>query len=227
MTSTEDEAAASAGYEFRDAMVRRADTRDSSGAPLWYGWAIMDAFLAGAAYADNRRATRSPAVPSEAVSGQVVKPLVWVEEIGRRPETPAWLALTATGKDYRVFTAWWGKEDKWGYVCTDSDPQFFHTPDDAKAAANEDYRKRILSALTPVVVTGEARGEELEAALLGYNKAVSQLLGAGGVFGPVPDETPWWNAIIAAQQAGGRLLYSPDAALALLQSAEEPANGTR
>lgn len=35
-----------AGNAFRDTLVPRADS-DSYGAPLWHGWAIMDAFLAG------------------------------------------------------------------------------------------------------------------------------------------------------------------------------------
>lgn len=35
-----------AGNDFRDTMLPRADS-DFHGAPLWYGWVIMEAFLAG------------------------------------------------------------------------------------------------------------------------------------------------------------------------------------
>lgn len=38
-----------AGAAFRETLVSRADAHHGP-APLWYGWAIMDAFLAGAAY---------------------------------------------------------------------------------------------------------------------------------------------------------------------------------
>ena len=39
-----------AANDFRDNLVSRADT-DIRGAPLWHGWAIFDAFLAGIDYA--------------------------------------------------------------------------------------------------------------------------------------------------------------------------------
>ena len=39
-----------AGNAFRDTMIARADAW-SGHAPLWHGWAIMDAFLAGIDYA--------------------------------------------------------------------------------------------------------------------------------------------------------------------------------
>ena len=39
-----------AGDAFREQLVPRADS-DFHGAPLWHGWAIMDAFLAGIDYA--------------------------------------------------------------------------------------------------------------------------------------------------------------------------------
>lgn len=39
-----------AGNEFRDSLVGRADRLEGS-APMWYGWALMDAFLAGIEYA--------------------------------------------------------------------------------------------------------------------------------------------------------------------------------
>lgn len=39
-----------AGDAFRSALVPKADAR-RDGAPLWHGWALMDAFLAGIDYA--------------------------------------------------------------------------------------------------------------------------------------------------------------------------------
>lgn len=38
-----------AGEAFRNSMVSRADVQGF--APLWYGWVIMEAFLAGVDYA--------------------------------------------------------------------------------------------------------------------------------------------------------------------------------
>lgn len=35
-----------AGEQFRQSMVPKSDASDQ-GAPLWHGWVIMDAFLAG------------------------------------------------------------------------------------------------------------------------------------------------------------------------------------
>lgn len=46
-----------AADEFRSTMVARAD-ENRNGAPLWYGWAIFDAFLAGLDHArDLRKST--------------------------------------------------------------------------------------------------------------------------------------------------------------------------
>lgn len=39
-----------AGNAFRETLVPRADQM-RAGCPLWHGWAIMDAFLAGVDYA--------------------------------------------------------------------------------------------------------------------------------------------------------------------------------
>lgn len=39
-----------AGNAFRDKMVPRADS-NNFGVPMWHGWVIMDAFLAGIDYA--------------------------------------------------------------------------------------------------------------------------------------------------------------------------------
>ena len=38
-----------AGNAFRDSLIARADAY-ALHAPLWHGWAIMDAFIAGAEY---------------------------------------------------------------------------------------------------------------------------------------------------------------------------------
>lgn len=43
-----------AGNAFRDTLVPRADAERDS-APLWHGWAIMDAFLAGAEHARRQQ----------------------------------------------------------------------------------------------------------------------------------------------------------------------------
>lgn len=42
-----------AGNEFRKSLCPRADAA-KDGSPLWHGWAIMDAFLAGIDYARKR-----------------------------------------------------------------------------------------------------------------------------------------------------------------------------
>jgi hypothetical protein len=47
-----------AGNNFRNSLVGRADGRRGC-APLWHGWAIMDAFLAGIDYAQES-ARRGP-----------------------------------------------------------------------------------------------------------------------------------------------------------------------
>jgi hypothetical protein len=39
----------SAGNKFRETLIPRADAKFAD-IPLWYGWALMDAFLAGAEY---------------------------------------------------------------------------------------------------------------------------------------------------------------------------------
>lgn len=44
-----------AGDEFRRGLLERADG-NRGGAPLWHGWAIMDAFLAGI---DHGRKTKA------------------------------------------------------------------------------------------------------------------------------------------------------------------------
>ena len=44
-----------AGEQFRDSLVVRADAWDGH-YPLWHGWVIMDAFLAGIDYARREEA---------------------------------------------------------------------------------------------------------------------------------------------------------------------------
>ncbi len=43
-----------AGDEFRRALKPKADA-DNMGAPLWHGWALMDAFLAGVDWAREQQ----------------------------------------------------------------------------------------------------------------------------------------------------------------------------
>ena len=42
-----------AGYKFRDSLVPKADAI-LAGSPVWYGWALMEAFMAGIDYARTR-----------------------------------------------------------------------------------------------------------------------------------------------------------------------------
>lgn len=49
-----DEPLESAAVQFTRALVSRADMHDGSGAPLWHGWALRDAFVAGAAFQRER-----------------------------------------------------------------------------------------------------------------------------------------------------------------------------
>lgn len=43
-----------AGDAFRQSIVPKADYHRGA-APMWYGWAVMDAFLAGAKYARKQK----------------------------------------------------------------------------------------------------------------------------------------------------------------------------
>lgn len=47
-----------AGNDFRDKLIPRADA-DRTGAPLWHGWALMDAFLAGVDWAREQHKNQS------------------------------------------------------------------------------------------------------------------------------------------------------------------------
>ena len=80
----------------------------------------------------------------------VVKALEWVLLPDRSPDFPRWEAV-ALDETYIVFKAWWGKHDKWGFVF--SDRGFHHTEDEAKAAAQDKFERRILSALTRPQIT--------------------------------------------------------------------------
>lgn len=89
----------------------------------------------------NRRAL-PPA--QEAAPAVKVKPLVWRMDPDRDDDYPRWLAETGLGKTYHVFKAWWGAQEKWGFVGLDG---YHHSEAAAKAAAQADYEARILAAL--------------------------------------------------------------------------------
>ncbi len=84
--------------------------------------------------------------------GAKVRELEWVEMPDRDPESASWIAETDLGRSYRVFAAWWGAQNKYGYVFDG----FYHTENEAKAAAQADYERRVLSALeAPAAGDGE------------------------------------------------------------------------
>jgi len=107
--------------------------------------ADVGSFLQHLILAINPDATAALARAVEA--GRQVKPLVWYPEPDRDADYPAWSAQTEFGKRYRVFKAWWGAEDKWGFI---GDDEFHHTEEAAKAAAQDDYATRIRAALVEV-----------------------------------------------------------------------------
>lgn len=47
-----------AGDAFRNSMLFRVDSVTNDGAPLWHGWVIMDAFLAGIDFARKQQEQR-------------------------------------------------------------------------------------------------------------------------------------------------------------------------
>jgi len=47
-----------AGDAFRNTLLPRRDIVDGGECPLWYGWAILEAFLAGATFARSETAPR-------------------------------------------------------------------------------------------------------------------------------------------------------------------------
>ena len=85
-----------------------------------------------------------------------VKPLVWQMEKGRQDDCPQWIA-DVDAKRYEVFKAWWGDQDKWGFVAMG---KFYHTEDAAKAAAEADHAASILSQIDAVSVA-QVRAEAL------------------------------------------------------------------
>ena len=88
--------------------------------------------------------------PAAPVSGVTVKPLVWTLVPDREPDYPRWSADTGLGKTYTVFKAWWGAEEKWGFIGVDG---FYHSETEAKAAAQANHEARILAALDGSGVT--------------------------------------------------------------------------
>ena len=44
-----------AAYQFVDKMESEADDIDATGAPLWHGWALREAFLAGVKYVGKEK----------------------------------------------------------------------------------------------------------------------------------------------------------------------------
>ena len=49
-----------AGDAFRDSAIERADRIEAGVYPLWHGWVIMDAFLAGIDWARRAREDERP-----------------------------------------------------------------------------------------------------------------------------------------------------------------------
>src|SRR5690606_24953660 len=70
-----------------------------------------------ATFAEVRAALRSQS-PEPSSSEVRVKPLEWVLQEDRDPEYPRWNA-EAIGTRYSVFKAWWGTQNKWGFVSCD------------------------------------------------------------------------------------------------------------
>lgn len=52
-----------AGSAFRESLLTKADAVSSSGAPMWHGWAIMDAYLAGVRAERARAALAAAGTP--------------------------------------------------------------------------------------------------------------------------------------------------------------------
>lgn len=82
-----------------------------------------------------------------------VKALEW-KNVAVDGGFPRFQATTPFGQTREIFVSWWGKEGKWGYVYTATEEgPYFHTADEAKAAAQADYEARVRSALSSVPVT--------------------------------------------------------------------------
>lgn len=50
-----DEKTADAAVKFRDSLVPKADQMVHGKFPLWHGWALYEAFIAGAAFEQKKR----------------------------------------------------------------------------------------------------------------------------------------------------------------------------
>lgn len=116
--------------------------------PLSYGRSNLADRIAAAIDRIDVKAEAKSQEP-EAVA---VKPLEWYEEPLRSPDQPAWNADSPVGA-YRVFKAWWGKENKDGWI---GNGEFHHTEAAAKAAAQADYEERVRSALIRPTTKPEA-----------------------------------------------------------------------
>lgn len=86
--------------------------------------------------------------------GVRVKPLEWYQH----PETKRYEGVAIVGNNYAVFQAWWGAQNKWGWI---GDGEFYHSEVEARQACNADYERRILSALSnqPAPVAANASAE--------------------------------------------------------------------
>jgi hypothetical protein len=89
----------------------------------------------------------APEVQALIAAARLVKPLVWELEPDRDADYPKWSAEAASGKTYHVFKAWWGTQNKWGFV---GDGGFYHSEAEAKASYQADHVACILAALEPV-----------------------------------------------------------------------------
>jgi hypothetical protein len=87
-------------------------------------------------------------VPGDGVG---VKPLAWRQHPDG--ETQRYEGVTAIGNNYAVFKAWWGAQNKWGWIGND---EFHHSDVDARSACNIDYEQRIRSALASQNEGGES-----------------------------------------------------------------------
>ena len=66
-----------AGDTFRNSLLPRADVKKPF--PLWHGWALMDAFLAGAEYARSSEADQRDAARYRWLRANVDLLIEWVE----------------------------------------------------------------------------------------------------------------------------------------------------
>lgn len=76
-------------------------------------------------------------------AGVRVKPLEWHQHPDG--ETKRYEGVSAIGNNYAVFQAWWGAQNKWGWI---GDGEFYHSEVEARQACNADYERRVLSAIS-------------------------------------------------------------------------------